>query len=74
MSLRRELILLIATIGCSIVFMLPSPTPSLGSIENAAPQFGSSLASADLLMDDEARMASLRQQANLALMQLQGRN
>ena len=73
MSLRRKLILLIGTIGCAIAFMLPTPTPGLGSIESAAPQYDASLRNAELLMEGEVRMAALRQQARLALVQLQTR-
>jgi hypothetical protein len=70
MSIRRKFILFVCTAICAFAVMAPSPSHDLGSIESAAPSYGPTLASLEPVTE-EAGMAALRQQANLALAQLQ---
>lgn len=71
MTLRRKLIVLLAASACAYAFMAPTAIPGLGSIECAAPPYFDSLTSTETLLDNEAGMIALREQAGLALAQLQ---
>ncbi|MCF8475848.1 MAG: hypothetical protein K9G60_02380 [Pseudolabrys sp.] len=73
MSLRRNIVLLLVTAVSAFAFLLPAPTPSLGSIECAAPQYSGALASDGLAPEVDAELAALHRQARLALTQLQDR-
>jgi hypothetical protein len=71
MTLRRKLIVLLAASACAYVFITPTAAPDLGSIESAAPQYFDTTAMAPPGLDNEAGMTALREQAGLALAQLQ---
>ena len=71
MTLRRKLIVLLAASACAYAFLVPTAIPGLGSIECAAPQYFESTTSVDNLLDNEVGMIALREQAGLALAQLQ---
>jgi hypothetical protein len=71
MSGRRRFVLLMCTAIGALTILAPSPQRGLAPIESAAPPYGMTLAELD--PTDEPAMAALRQQANLALAQLQTR-
>jgi hypothetical protein len=73
MTLRRRLILLVTSLACAYTLLVPSAAPSLGSIECAAPPYFDALTGSLQSNDDETGMSALRQQAGLALAQLQTR-
>jgi hypothetical protein len=71
MSIHRKILFLIcAAIGALAVLALP-PSHDLGRIESAAPPYAVALAGPE--PTEESDMAALRQQASLALAQLQTR-
>lgn len=71
MSGRRKFVLLMCSAIGAFAVLMPSPSHDLGRIESAAPPYG--LAMAGLDPPEESAMVALRQQANLALAQLQTR-
>jgi hypothetical protein len=71
MTLRRKLMLCLAACACIYAFMAPVEISGLGSIECAAPQYFEGTTSVDSLFDNDAGMTALREQAGLALAQLQ---
>lgn len=76
MQSRRKFALLFSTVGCAFALLFPAPLPGLGMIETGAPPPVDALAfdaaaSAAMLADHDLAMATLRQQANAALAQLQ---
>ncbi len=71
MSGRRKTIFLMCTVIGALAVLTPSPQSELAPIESAAPPYGVTLAGLDPA--EESGMAALRQQANLALAQLQTR-
>jgi hypothetical protein len=71
MTLRRKLILFLVASASAYVLMAPAAIPGLDSIECAAPQYFESTTSVDTLLDNEVGMIALREQAGLALAQLQ---
>lgn len=73
MMLRRQLILMSATLACTYTLLAPTVAPSLGSIECAAPPYFDALTDAAPASDQDIGMNTLRQQAGLALAQLQTR-
>lgn len=68
MSGRRKSIFLMCTVIGALAVLTPSPQRGLAPIESAAPPYGHSVAALDPV--EEAGMAALRRQANLALAQL----
>lgn len=73
MTLRRKFILLSTSLLCAATLLAPTSAPSLGTIECAAPQYFDAMNGAGLSADADAGMVALRQQAGLALAQLQTR-
>lgn len=71
MTLRRRFILLLTSLACAYAVLAPASTPDLGNIESAAPPYFGSLAGAEWSGDHEAGMSALREQAGMALAQLQ---
>lgn len=71
MTLRRKWIVLMSGMACAALLLVPASTPGLGSIECEAPQYYDTLAVAEPHADHESGMSALRQQAGLALAQLQ---
>lgn len=71
MTLRRRWIVLLSSLACAYTLLAPTSAPSLGSIECDAPQYFDTLAGAEPPADHESGMNALRQQAGLALAQLQ---
>ena len=67
---RRKIVFLICTAIGGFAVMAPSPSHDLGRIESAAPSYG---LTSIMLEADDSGMSALRQQANLALAQLQTR-
>lgn len=78
MTLRRLLILMSTGLACAYTLLAPTTAPSLGTIECAAPPYfdavtGAAQASDQDIGDQDIGMNTLRQQAGLALAQLQTR-
>ena len=73
MTLRRLLILMSTGLACAYTLLAPTTAPSLGTIECAAPPYFDAMNDAGSAKDDESGMILLRQQAGLALAQLQTR-
>jgi len=73
MTLRRKLLLLSTSLLCAYTLLASTSAPSLGTIECAAPQYFDALTNAGLSLDQDAGMIALRQQAGMALAQLQTR-
>lgn len=71
MMLRRQLILMSTGLACAYTLLAPTTAPSLGSIECAAPPYFDAMNDVMSAKDDETGMSLLRQQAGLALAQLQ---
>jgi hypothetical protein len=71
MFLHRKILFLICTVIGALVILAPSPSRDLGRIESAAPPYAVSLAGLEPMETSE--MAALRQEASLALSQLQTR-
>ena len=73
MTLRRLLILMSTGLACAYTLLAPTTAPSLGTIECAAPPYFDATAGAEPASDQDIGMNTLRQQAGLALAQLQTR-
>jgi hypothetical protein len=78
MTLRRRFILMLSSLACAYILLAPGGSPSLGSIECAAPPYFDALSSVELSSDHETGnhetgMSALRQRAGLALAELQTR-
>lgn len=73
-KLRRRWIVLLSSMAFVAVLLVPASTPSLGSIECAAPPYFDAFAGAEPHADHEAGMSALRQQAGLALAELRTKN
>jgi hypothetical protein len=71
MMLRRQLILMSTGLACAYTLLAPTTAPSLGTIECAAPPYFDAMNEGASATDDETGMILLRQQAGLALAQLQ---
>jgi hypothetical protein len=71
MTLRRQLILMSTGLACAYTLLAPTTAPSLGTIECAAPPYFDATNDVGSVKDDETGMILLRQQAGLALAQLQ---
>lgn len=71
MMLRRQLILISTGLACAYTLLAPTTAPSLGTIECAAPPYFDAVNDVGSAKDDETGMILLRQQAGLALAQLQ---
>ncbi|MDP2296432.1 MAG: hypothetical protein Q8M24_13365 [Pseudolabrys sp.] len=69
----RKWIALLSGLACAYVLLAPTPAPSLGSIESAAPHSIDALSGLEAHAAHETQMSALRQQASLALAQLQAR-
>lgn len=72
MTLRRRFILMLSSVIGAYVLLAPASTPSLGSIECAAPPYFDALTSVELSSDHDS-MSALRQRAGTALAELQTR-
>lgn len=73
MALRRKLIVLLSGLAGGYAMLSPTSVPGLGSIECDAPPYFEALTRGELRHDEDAGMNALRQQAGLALAQLQTR-
>lgn len=73
MTLRRLLILMSTGLACAYTLLAPTTAPSLGTIECAAPPYFDAVTGAAQASDQDIGMNTLRQQAGLALAQLQTR-
>lgn len=73
MTLRRQLILMSTGLACAYTLLAPTTVPSLGTIECAAPAYFDAMTGAAPAADQDIGMNTLRQQAGLALAQLQTR-
>lgn len=73
-KLQRGWIVLLSSMACVALLLVPASTPSLDSIECAAPPYFDAFASAEPHPDHESGMSALRQQAGLALAQLRTKN
>jgi hypothetical protein len=71
MTLRRRLILLLTSLACAFALLAPTTAPSLGTIECAAPPYFDAMNDGAQAADQDIGMNTLRQQAGLALAQLQ---
>lgn len=71
MTLRRKWMVLMSGMACLALLLVPASTPGLGSIECEAPQYYDTLTLAEPHAEHESGMSALRQQAGLALAQLQ---
>lgn len=71
MTLRRKLIVLLSSLACAYTVLSPTSAPTLGSIECAAPPYFDTLSAAEPSPEHENGMMALREQAGLALAQLQ---
>lgn len=71
MTLRGKLIVLSTSLACAYTVLVPTSAPSLGTIECAAPQYFDTLTGVAPALEQDAGMISLREQAGLALAQLQ---
>ena len=71
MTLRRRLILMVSSLACAYAVLAPNTLPSIGSIECAAPSYFDTLTGIEPPAEHEAGMSALREQAGLALAQLQ---
>ena len=73
MTLRRLLILMSTGLACAYTLLAPTTAPSLGTIECAAPPYFDAMNDGAQAADQDIGMNTLRQQAGLALAQLQTR-
>jgi hypothetical protein len=73
LTLRRGLILSLSALACTYVLMAPGAAPGLSQFDCAAPQYFDTLTGFEPDAAHETGMVALRQQAGLALAQLQGR-
>jgi hypothetical protein len=71
MTLRGKLIVLSTSLACAYTVLVPTSAPSLGTIECAAPQYFDTLTGVTPSIEQDAHMIGLREQAGLALAQLQ---
>lgn len=71
MTLRGKLIVLSTSLACAYTVLVPTSAPSLGTIECAAPQYFDALTGVSPALEQDAAMNSLREQAGMALAQLQ---
>jgi hypothetical protein len=73
LTLPRGAILTLSAAACAYLLMAPGATPALSQFECAAPEYFETLAGFEPDAAHETGMTALRQQASLALAQLQGR-
>ena len=71
MTMRRKWMVLMSGMAAAALLLVPASTPGLGSIECAAPQYYDTLTLTEPHAEHESGMNALRQQAGMALTQLQ---
>ena len=71
MTLRRKWMVLMSGMAAVALLLVPASTPSLGSIECAAPPYFDAAADAAPASEHDIGMSTLRHQAGQALAQLQ---
>lgn len=73
LTLPRGMILTLSSAACVYALIVPGATPALSSFECAAPPYFDTLTGLEPDAAHESGMTALRQQAGLALAQLQSR-
>lgn len=73
LTLPRGVMLTLGGAACAYLLMVPGAAPALSQFECAAPQYFDTLTGFEPDAAHESGMTALRQQAGLALAQLQGR-
>lgn len=73
LTLPRGMVLTFSGLACAYALMAPGAAPALSPFECSAPQYFDTLTGFEPDAAHETGMTALRQQAGLALAQLQGR-